>query len=283
MKEIFPAFTITNDCEKKYSLIHDCAELPFLHNNAVLQEMEILEFDDSYIKIAKPNVILLFISNAKKSDEEGNKLASKILKGKEIKEGSSFEEQLRLNTEIVYEYIAIKSNSAINAYQAIEAFCNLTIPDDYIYTKKTKRATEHYNKTQIERHFSTSDKLKNIICNDIYGINDIEKTVEWKMFLSLEKIRHELIHQKSNKTKKLLNVLLTSNKGEFSDSAKRLIWYIVDKILKDIVENKTEYDYNIVSKLPQFQNIKVLFGRGIGWKEWDEDIIEKQKMYKAIL
>ncbi len=280
MKKTFPAFIITNDCNKKYSLIHDCAELPFLHKDAVLQELEILEFENSYIKIAKPNIISLFISNAKTSDVEGNKLAAKIFKGKEIADGSSFEEQLRLNTKTVYEYIAVKSNSAINAYQAIEAFCNLSIPDDYIYAKTTKKSIEHFNKTQIERYFSTSEKLQKIIC-EIYNINDINKTVEWKMFLFLELVRHELIHQKSSKTKKIMNTLLVANQGEFSEIAKNIIHYIVDKILRNIIDNDIEYDYKIVSKLPQFQNIKVLFGRGIGWETWDEEKIVKDELYKA--
>ncbi|HEY4537101.1 MAG TPA: hypothetical protein VIG45_01450, partial [Erysipelothrix sp.] len=87
----------------------------------------------------------------------------------------------------------------IFSYTSIETFVNLSIPESYNYnSKKNKEGiTEIYDKNGIERWLPLAVKLKNILV-DIYNTPEIQKQSFWQDFLTLEKYRDQIIHQKSS-------------------------------------------------------------------------------------
>ena len=90
--------------------------------------------------------------------------------------------------------------SVVFAYTAIESFVNMAIPDNYIHrrTKKDGKCIEEYNKFQIERFFSLSDKLELLPqWLTAKGTNSPKGTMLWQRFQKLEELRDRIIHLKS--------------------------------------------------------------------------------------
>ena len=72
----------------------------------------------------------------------------------------------------------------IFSYSAIEAFSNQEIPEDYIYERKQPqgKCVEYYDKKQIERWISLSEKLDKIlpVIHDVHAMDTLI-AVRWKM------------------------------------------------------------------------------------------------------
>lgn len=101
-------------------------------------------------------------------------------------------------SSLVCDYLESIQTSIVFGYTALEAFVNLSIPEDYTYTtdKNNKGISEIFDKKAIERWVPLKTKVK-IILTDIYGTKRIEKQKWWGHFLSLENYRNDIIHQKS--------------------------------------------------------------------------------------
>lgn len=98
----------------------------------------------------------------------------------------------------VYDYIEEIQSSIVFAYTALEAFANISIPQDYIYhaKKNSKGIKESYDKVAIERWLSLKLKIK-FILPELYEARAVEKQKWWGQFVTLEEYRNEIIHQKS--------------------------------------------------------------------------------------
>lgn len=98
----------------------------------------------------------------------------------------------------VYDYIEEIQSSIVFAYTALEAFANISIPQDYVYhaKKNSKGITESYDKVAIERWLSLKLKIK-FILPELYEARAVEKQKWWGQFVTLEEYRNEIIHQKS--------------------------------------------------------------------------------------
>lgn len=106
--------------------------------------------------------------------------------------------ELSYNTVIVYEFIETIQMSIVFGYTAIEAFTNLSIPEEYQYKKiiSNKGITETYDKKAIERWLTLNEKISCILV-DIYGCKSIKNDKLWSKFIKFEECRNEIIHQKS--------------------------------------------------------------------------------------
>ncbi|WP_180790824.1 hypothetical protein [Vibrio parahaemolyticus] len=98
----------------------------------------------------------------------------------------------------VYDYVEEIQSAIVFAYTALEAFANLSIPQDHIYqaSKNSKGITESYDKVAIERWLSLKTKIKHILPS-VYSTTNVEKQKWWGQFVTLEEYRNEIIHQKS--------------------------------------------------------------------------------------
>lgn len=101
------------------------------------------------------------------------------------------------NSIVIYEYIEKIQSCIVFGYTALEAFSNLSIPDNYEHKIcNNKGVTEIYNKDSIERWLSLSKKI-GLLLIDIYDTKPIKGTNIWSKFVQFEELRNSIIHQKS--------------------------------------------------------------------------------------
>jgi hypothetical protein len=114
------------------------------------------------------------------------------------KMNSDRKEKMNSASSLVCDYLENIQTSIVFGYTALEAFVNLSIPENYTYTteKNNKGISELFDKKAIERWMPLKTKIKNIL-TDIYRTKKIENQKWWGHFLSLEQYRNDIIHQKS--------------------------------------------------------------------------------------
>ncbi|WP_271398149.1 hypothetical protein [Salinicoccus roseus] len=164
---------------------------------AVVEELDYIKIDNNKQKIMylPPNPIAIQLSIVKFCINEAKNLDV----NKTIKERSDkiLKEKVHGDTKDIYNHISLVQQAIVFSYTALETFSNLSIPNDYEYTKtNNKNIKETYNKESIERWISLKEKLSRILV-EVYGTESITKKKFWNHFLDLEAYRHDIIHQKS--------------------------------------------------------------------------------------
>ncbi|XDD52969.1 hypothetical protein AB3N62_10795 [Leptospira sp. WS4.C2] len=149
--------------------------------------------DDKVINFPAPNNISISLSIMKKCLSSARELHKKILR-------SSTNQKIEI-TEMLkpdfYNYFEQIQTSIIFSYIAIEAFSNAAIPDIFLFEKVNEKGIkETWNKENIERWMSTSEKVSNILPT-ILKTSDIRNENFWSNFKDLEKLRNDIIHQKT--------------------------------------------------------------------------------------
>jgi hypothetical protein len=100
-----------------------------------------------------------------------------------------------------YDYFETIITSVVFAYTAIEAFANICIPNNYIYSYLDKEGnTKNMKKEEIEKYCSLTEKLKFILPEILNCEKPTTKSLIWQRFIELEKLRKEIIHSKKSKS-----------------------------------------------------------------------------------
>lgn len=195
--------------------------------NITLQRTETIKVDNIEISFSTPNNISLFINISKRELNIAKRIFGKLLK--------TTKKEININNDelsTLFNYLEHIQTCIICTYTAIEALANITIPEDYKYTKTNSRGIEEiYNKKSIERYTPTSEKYTKII-PDILKIQTPLEQSFWSKFKKLENIRNEIIHQKTSKEKdkdvdsSYLAPLLEKEIFEIIESGYHLITYI---------------------------------------------------------
>jgi hypothetical protein len=103
-----------------------------------------------------------------------------------------------IELQTLYDYLEAIQTSLIFSYNAVEAFSNISIPNSFTYEKTNQKGVkESWNKENIERWMSTSDKLNEIIPL-VLNCDKPNKFPFWSNFTILEKIRNNIIHPKTS-------------------------------------------------------------------------------------
>lgn len=173
------------------------------------------------ITLAVPNEIALAISVATKSLQQSKKIKVDLERLSE-----STESIYDHNVGLAYDYLESIQAAIIFSYKAVESFCNAAIPDSYIYKKSTSKSTEHYNKEQIERWVSTSEKVSSIL-PPILKCSPPQSESFWSDFKSLERLRNEIIHSKSSNTDAILEELFADCVYRYVQSAMILLEFFI--------------------------------------------------------
>jgi len=169
----------------------------------VFQEMDEINFRKNQLSYFPPNNVALLLSVNKKHLQKAKELFDEQINPNKV--NHSFVETetdkkkfLKEKSKIVADYIELIQTSIVFGYTTLEAFANLSIPIDYEYlvTIKNKGIKEVYDKDAIERWINLGEKLSKILPS-IYETKKIEKEKFWSYFIKLEKLRNEIIHQKS--------------------------------------------------------------------------------------
>ncbi|MHC0444714.1 hypothetical protein ACWA1F_04860 [Flavobacterium sp. 3-218] len=148
---------------------------------------------DKRIVYYTPNNISLSLSLMKKSYKKSKKHL-KVLLGTHEQKLIKLKEKDKVD---LYEYFESITTSVIFAYIAVESFANASIPNDFIYERvNEKQVKELWTKENIERWFSTSQKISEILPIFLKTEN-IKNQSFWPQFKKLEQIRNQIVHQKT--------------------------------------------------------------------------------------
>lgn len=151
------------------------------------------KIEDKSIIFFTPNNISMSLSLTKKSFKNAKRTFKALLNGRN-------EKTIKLENKdksLLYEYFEEITTSIIFAYIAVEAFTNAAIPEDFQYERfNDKKVKEILSKENIERWLTTSQKISDIL-PIILKTNEIKKEDFWQQFKALEKLRNDIIHQKT--------------------------------------------------------------------------------------
>lgn len=177
----------------------------------LVQEVDTVEFSkqpernpNSFDYFA-PNNIGMLLSIMQKSLDKAREIYLEKLNPDKYNHSEEFKtiqsdkaKKLYDNSLILYDYIEQTQTAIVFGYTALEAFTNLSIPIDYVYTsdKNNKGIKEVFDKEAIERWLTLKVKISNVL-TDIYKTEGLTKLPIWSKFLKYEKMRHDIIHQKS--------------------------------------------------------------------------------------
>jgi hypothetical protein len=222
---------------------HQSYESGALKGSMLIQDIDKVSLNKkSNITYFVPNNIALLLSVSNKSLQEAKKIHSKYFSNKEIeldldKMTGDRKEMMNNASSLVCDYLESIQTSIVFGYTALEAFVNLSIPDDYEYTveKNSKGISETYDKKAIERWLPLRTKVKSILTG-IYNTKKIESHKWWGSFLNLESYRNEIIHQKSISHTEFYKVYFKQSIFSVCSSPVELITFFHDSLAE---ENKT--------------------------------------------
>lgn len=196
----------------------------------VIQEFDEIKFNGSNkIQYFAPNNVGLLLSIAQKSLEETKRLFDEKINPNKfnhsLKSASGNRAEFLIEkSKLLYDYIETVQSCIVFSYTAVEAFANLSIPDNFEYKQHmpSKGIYELYDKHAIERWIPLKTKIGSILV-DIYKTDDIKKKSIWNYFMKLEQYRHDIIHQKSIDIVEFYKVYLNPDIFKVCESAHVII------------------------------------------------------------
>jgi hypothetical protein len=199
---------------------------------AIFHQITTLIIDRCKIDFPSPNPISFFMSISKKQHDIARVIYQDLIKPNIISDqvyDVPDEDLPRL-----LDYFEHIQTSVITIYSAVEALSNVAIPKDFeLVRKNPKGVKEIWEKETIERWFSTSEKIGDILPG-ILKIPSPKNLPFWEGFKKLESVRNDIIHQKySDKNKKdietrFLEVLISEKINEYIKNGFDLIAYFCE-------------------------------------------------------
>lgn len=218
------------------------------------------KFLDKRIIYFIPNNVSLSLNLMKKSYKESKLLLKKLLNDDNQKLIKLVED----DKKILYDYFEEIITSVIFSYIAVESFANAAIPEDFIYERvNEKRIKELLDKESIERWLSTSQKVSDIL-PIILKTNEIKKEEFWGKFKDLEKIRNEIVHQK------------TIENGTMLDSD------LYNKLLSEDIFQKISSSLSVIKFFYDYDNSHPYFPLGLGVAKFQFKEIESIEEYGGL-
>lgn len=194
-----------------------------------LQRMLDLKIDNKEINLSLPNEIGLSLNIFTKARDEAENLLEKLKK--DMEKNKDFYSE---NVSLFYDYIEQIQIASVFSYKAVEAFCNATIPNDFVYKKtNSKGIQEVYEISQIEKWIPTSEKLTEIIPN-ILNCESPKQIKYWSMFKELETLRNEIIHSKKKNSIENTKKMLSNNVLDILNSS----IYILNHFIQNDISNE---------------------------------------------
>lgn len=210
----------------------------------VMQEIDTLELfptingKKNTVEYVAPNNVGILLSISNKSVLTAKKLFDNQIKSYNYSESANdinVKDEIFARTRLIYDYIESVQTSIVFGYTALEAFTNLSIPDNYQYktNPNNKGVIEIYNKEAIERWTPLRVKISEILV-DIYKTKNIKGLKLWSNFLLFEELRHEIIHQKSINHTKFYKKYFKRNLFE--------VCHIPEDVIRFFFDNRVDKD-----------------------------------------
>ena len=168
-------------------------------SNMVYQNQQTSQFmmnKDRGIRFFTPNGVTMFINKARKEYEISVGIYKTVIAEK-LKPNFIYVVQNE-NLPKLYDYFESIQSCVIMIYSAVEALCNIAIPEDFTLTKKNNKGiTEIWDKASIEKWTATEEKAGKII-PEILNFASPKNMPFWENFKKLKDIRDKIIHQKQS-------------------------------------------------------------------------------------
>jgi hypothetical protein len=191
---IYPEQYKITDIRLNKPVCYQSIENGSVKGSMVLQDINEIQIKGKKLEYFSPNNIGVLLSinskyTAKAEITFNNEIINMI---------STEKVSLDTSSTIVCNYLEQIQTALVFGYTALETFANLSIPDNYEYKKinKSKGIHEIYVKEAIERWLSLKEKIQYILPN-IYKADKVDTKKWWGRFSNLEKLRNNIIHQKS--------------------------------------------------------------------------------------
>lgn len=216
---------------------------------------------DKEIFYTTPNNISLSLSLMKKSHNRAKTLFTKLISKNPSNKINLRDEEM----SELYDYFEEIQTSIIFSYIAVEAFTNAAIPEKYTFKKFNEKGIEEtWNKENIERWMQTSEKISKVL-PEILKSNDIKSEKFWSDFKDLEKIRNEIVHQK------------TIDKGTKLDSA------LYKEMINPSIFEKVKSCLLVIDFYYKLDNAHPFFPLGLGIAKFQISHIESmQEHFKPV-
>jgi hypothetical protein len=191
-------------------------------NIIITQETYSFTINGHLISFFRPNNVSICLYISKNELNKAKKIHSKLVQPKLTKTKISFTRNQMVK---LLDYFEALHKSIIFIYIAVEAFVNVSIPYDYVFEKENnKKIKETWNKDNIERWMSTSEKIKMLIPN-ILSTPPVGSLPFWNNFIQLENIRNDIVHQKASTDIQLYEKMLNDDIFEIIDSGFALLYF----------------------------------------------------------
>lgn len=207
-------FLVITKYPKDYKIFDERSNKPVCYQenedaSMVLQEIDTIscktriDGHKNNLDYFAPNNIGILLSISTKSLLRAEKIYDGYLNPDKVNhlkglENKDKKENIIIKSKIVYDYIESVQSAIVFGYTALEAFSNISIPENYLYKpeKSSKGIVEIYDKEAIERWIPLKTKIGEILV-DVYKTKNIKLTNLWNQFLQVEEFRNEIIHQKT--------------------------------------------------------------------------------------
>jgi hypothetical protein len=217
--------------------------------------------DSTEISYVAPNSISVSLSLMKKSLKKAKSIYATIIpksKNNKRKIGIDIRSDL-------YDFFEEIQTSIIFSYIAVEAFSNAAIPENFEYEKfNEKGIKEIWSKSNIERWMTTSEKV-GILLPKILNSSDVKQEPFWPTFKSLEKLRNEIVHQKTVQSETALDTAIYS------------------KMLDQSIFNIIESSIQVIDFYYKLNNAHPYFPLGLGIAKFQIEKIESMEKHFKIL
>lgn len=223
----------------EYEIFDTRAKKPVWFKNEtdsiVAQEIDQVEFSFQssvpskiVLDYYKPNNVGILLNISNKTQTSAKELFESF--GKIEKLSDNYMLEILRNSKYTYDFIEQLQMCIVFGYTALEAFSNLSIPENYEYKniQNNKGITEIYDKDAIERWLPLSTKISEILV-DIYETKKIKGLNIWTQYLEFEKLRNEIVHQKSIEMTNFYKKYFTSSIFELCDIPKKIIKFFFEE------------------------------------------------------
>jgi hypothetical protein len=199
----------------------------------IVQETDEIKLNSKHsLEYFIPNNIALLLSISDKALKRALAIYKENLNPDKPKNNiSSVDKKERVNflkdkSKYYCDYIEEVETAIVFSYTAIEAFANISIPDNYLYHSKDK-AGVIYEKKAIERWTSLVEKVSTIL-PDIYNTKSIKNKSIFNNFKKLEQYRNAIIHQKSVERADFFKLYFKNNINDICKSSELVIRFFYD-------------------------------------------------------
>ena len=170
---------------------------------AIVEISAIVKLAGKQLTMPMPSMVAMYLNISHKAHEAAEELFTHVEYQPSLRTPSVVHLK-NSKPSMLYDMMEERIKAIVFAFTAIETFANEVIPTDFVYTRKTKKSSDSFDKHQIERYVPTDEKLTKVL-PEVKQVTSPAGNDYWQVFMRLKDERDSLIHLK-HKDKYLIDV-----------------------------------------------------------------------------